>query len=70
MNLYTPETTNEAKLQEIAFMLLESNSRNSDADADSILEIVRDWLPSAQENFDKMFYKSLLMTMSNLKKLV
>ena len=69
-NFYAPETTNEAKLQEISLLVLESNPLNSDPDADSILEVVRDWPPPAQEYYDKMFHKSPLMTISNLKKVM
>ena len=70
VNLNTPGTTNEAKSQEIGSLLLESNPHDSNPDSDSVLEIVRDWLPPAQEYFDKMFYKSPLMTTSNLKKVI
>ena len=68
--MYTPETTNKAKLQEIALLLLESNADDRDPDSGSIFEIARDWLQPAQEYFDKMFCKSPLMTISNLKKVM
>ena len=70
VNLYPSETTDEAKLQKIALLLLESNPHDCNPDTYSILEIVRDWLPPAQEYFEKIFYKSPFITFSNLKKVM